>query len=339
MEKISEWLTSMFEEHPLSLLFYVLGALLLLLGVSNGFNLPVLNQVASDPNFRWVCVVLGVLGFAFGTFIYYRPPKNSDKKPKDFWQVLLGAQPNKNVYVILSAKQGFEWEQGTPIAKPGHTALLSYNEVIAFLGLQDALQQIKLQRIKERLILVHGGVEDSQNRSINIPDFPVDETLIIIGSPHANKVCQSILSSPRIPQLPFRFETNENGKCINLYQDEKGQWRKNPVAFFPSFIDEPGSPVDDLEEDFGIILRVTNPRDADGKNKILIMGGNHGLGTESAVSFVADKDRVKSLHDFVKDQDFEALFQAAVSKKRGLNIGIRKLAVLKNGVWVPIPIA
>jgi len=192
MEKFSEWLTSKFE-HPLSPMFFFLGALLLLLGVSNGLNLPVLNQVASDANLRWVCLVLGVLCFVVSIFVYYQPPKDSDKskqKANNFWHVLLGTHSKENIHVILSAKQGFEWEQGTPTLKPGHTALLSYNEVVAFLRLQDALQQIK-----ERLILVHGDA-----------DFPDDKTLIIIGSPNANKVCQRILSSPKIPQLPFRFD-------------------------------------------------------------------------------------------------------------------------------------
>lgn len=249
-------------------------------------------------------------------------------KANDFLQVLLGTQTDKNVYVILSAKQGFEWEQGTPISKPGHTALLSYNEVVAFLKLKDALKQIK-----ERLILVHGDIEDSL--------FEIDETLIIIGSSHANKVCQSILSSKKIPQIPFRFDKNEKGKgkCINIYQDENGNWSQNPLESFPNFANESSITVDKIKEDFGIILRVTNPRDESGKNKVLIMGGNNGFGTESAVSFVADKDRVNFLHDLVKDQDFEALFQAAANKRQGLKPGIRRLAVLKNGVWIPVKIA
>jgi hypothetical protein len=335
MEKFWEWLTSKFE-HPLSPMFFFLGALLSLLGVSNGLNLPVLNQVVSDANSRWVCLGLGVLCLVTSIFIYYLSPGKSNKK--DFWQVLLGTQPKEYIYVVPSAKQGFEWVEGIPTPKPGHTALLSYNEVIAFFRLQDALQQFK-----ERLILVHGGVEDSKNKSINIPDFPEDETLIIIGSLHANKICQSILSHKEMPQLPFRFERNEKGKCINFYyQDEEGNWSGNPLESFPPLplANNPNSNADEkLEEDFGIILRVTNPKDADHKNKVLIMGGNNGFGTESAVNFVADKNRVKFLNDTVQDQDFEALFHASVNKQHGLRLGILKLAVLKNGRWKLIPIA
>jgi len=326
MEKFSEWLSSKFE-NPLIPMFFFLGVLLLLLGVSNGLNLPILNQIVSDANFRWICLVLGVLCLVISIFIYYRLPKDSGRSnKKDFWQILLGKHPKEYIYVVPSAKQGFEWEKGKPIRKPGHTALLSYNEVIAFFRLQNALP-----KIKERLILVHGDAE-----------FPDDKTLIIIGSSNANKVCKRILSSPEIPQLPFRFGTNKKGKCINLYQNETGGWSKKPLESFPPLplTNNPNSTTDKkIEKDFGIILRVTNPRDADHKNKVLIVGGNHGFGTESAVNFVVDKNRVKFLTDTVQDQDFEALFQAAVNAQQGLGLGIRKLAVLKNGVWIPIPIA
>lgn len=261
----------------------------------------------------------------------------------DFWQVLLGTHPNEKVYVIPSAKQGVEWRNGIPTSKPGHTAQLSYNEVVAFLRLRDSLQSIK-----ERLILVHGGIRDSQNTNDITSDFPQEAeggTLIIIGSSHANKFCDDILADLKIPKLPFRFEEKEKKiqedqqkketyKCINLYQDETGQWIKKPISF-------PGSEVDEIKEDFGIILRVTNPWDGGGTHKVLIMGGSHGLGTESAVNYVASKESLKFLNDKVQDKDFEALFQAYVSRQRGhgLRLSIRKLAVLENGVWVPVRIA
>lgn len=77
MEKIAEWLTSKFK-HPLSPLFFFLGMLLVLLGVSNGLSLPILNQLASDPNFRWACLVLGVLCLVASIFIFYHPPEVAD---------------------------------------------------------------------------------------------------------------------------------------------------------------------------------------------------------------------------------------------------------------------
>ena len=102
--------------------------------------------------------------------------------------------------------------------------------------------------------------------------------------------------------------------------------------------DELSSKEDVLGEDFGIVLRITNPFDASGKNKVLILGGNHGFGTESAVRYVADKERMKRLTDIVQDQDFEVLFQAFASRKHGLRLGKRKLAVLKNGKWQQVDV-
>ncbi len=78
MEKLTEWLTSKFQ-HPLSLLFFVLGALLILLGVSNGLNIPVLNQVILDPNYRWMAVVIGCVSCLLAVAMYYRPPKASSE--------------------------------------------------------------------------------------------------------------------------------------------------------------------------------------------------------------------------------------------------------------------
>jgi len=77
MEKFGEWVISKFK-HPLSLMFFILGTLLVLLGVSNGLNLPVLDQLASDPNFRWACLALGVLCFIPSVFIFYHPPNVAD---------------------------------------------------------------------------------------------------------------------------------------------------------------------------------------------------------------------------------------------------------------------
>ncbi len=265
-------------------------------------------------------------------------PKDTPQLPqvnkKDFWQIFLnGISSNENIYAVLSAKQGFEWAEGKPAKESGHTVLLSYNEVAAFFELEQELQQIK-----ERLILVHGGIKDPRGGGIIIPEFRKDGTLIIIGSPNANKLCQRILSLGTLLGLPFRFGVNEKGKCIHVYQDEKGEWSEQPLVSFPSLADEPNSKDDVLGEDFGIILRITNPLDASDKNKALILGGNHGFGTESAVRYVADKERMKQLTDIVQDQDFEILFQAFVSGNYGLRLGIRKLAILKDGEWQQVDV-
>jgi hypothetical protein len=77
MEKFTDMITGF--KHPLSPMFFFLGVLLLLLGVSNGLNLPILNQLASDANFRWACLALGVLCLIASIFIFYRPPKEFEE--------------------------------------------------------------------------------------------------------------------------------------------------------------------------------------------------------------------------------------------------------------------
>jgi hypothetical protein len=60
-------------------LFFLLGALLVLLGVTEDLNLPILNQLALDANFRWACLTLGVLCLIASLFILYRPPNESEQ--------------------------------------------------------------------------------------------------------------------------------------------------------------------------------------------------------------------------------------------------------------------
>jgi len=42
-------------------LVLVFGFLLILLGVTTGFNVPWLKQLVPDPNFRWVSISIGVV--------------------------------------------------------------------------------------------------------------------------------------------------------------------------------------------------------------------------------------------------------------------------------------
>jgi DNA-binding HxlR family transcriptional regulator len=78
MEKFSEWITSKFR-HPLSPMFFFLGIVLVIIGVSNGIKLPILSQVASTPELRWVNIILGVFCWIISIFIYYRPPQEEGK--------------------------------------------------------------------------------------------------------------------------------------------------------------------------------------------------------------------------------------------------------------------
>jgi hypothetical protein len=110
MEKFTELMTSKFK-HPLSPMFFFLGVLLVLLGVSNGLSLPILNQLASDANFRWACLALGILCLIASIFIFYHPPKEfeeSTRKPSG----AIGTIPEELTMTfsrrraILSIKQG-----------------------------------------------------------------------------------------------------------------------------------------------------------------------------------------------------------------------------------------
>jgi len=75
MEKISEWLSNKFQ-HPLSLVFFLLGGLLILLGVSTGFDIPLLKKLAPDTNYRVACLAIGGVCCLVAIIVYYRPPKN-----------------------------------------------------------------------------------------------------------------------------------------------------------------------------------------------------------------------------------------------------------------------
>jgi len=79
MEKIIDWLTEKFSS-PLSLLFFILGVLLLLLGLSK--EIPFLEKSLSPAvEYRWVALIAGGISLSLALFIYYNPPKKkSDNK-------------------------------------------------------------------------------------------------------------------------------------------------------------------------------------------------------------------------------------------------------------------
>ena len=76
VEKLTQWLTEAFQ-NPLSPLFFVLGAFFILLGVSNGFNLPGLNQIVPEAHFRGISVLVGIACCVFAVWLYYHPPSDS----------------------------------------------------------------------------------------------------------------------------------------------------------------------------------------------------------------------------------------------------------------------
>lgn len=74
MEKILEWVSSKFQ-NPLSFFFFLLGAVLILLGISTGINIPVLQNLVPDPNHRSISLIIGIVSCSLAVLIYYRPPK------------------------------------------------------------------------------------------------------------------------------------------------------------------------------------------------------------------------------------------------------------------------
>jgi hypothetical protein len=254
-----------------------------------------------------------------------------------FWHVLTqGMKPDEQIRIVLSAKWGVDYENGKPTRKPGHTVQVSYNEVVTFFRFQHVLDETG-----HSVELVYGGIHDFAANRVTAPDFPDDGTLLILGSKHANDICRRILSSDRLADIPFRYEmTSKSGKCIHVYQDDSGKYHKKPIASFPPvpLRGRCGSKRRDsaLDVDYGIILRATNPLDRTGSRKVLILGGNHGFGTESAIQFITDLANCSALNDAVGGHDFELLFDASVGRNRGLKLGILRLGLLEDGKWLPL---
>jgi hypothetical protein len=76
MDSFTEWITSKFQ-HPFSLLFFLLGVILILLGLTTGFSVPVLQQLALDKDYRWTAIIIGMVFIILSIVVYYRPPKSS----------------------------------------------------------------------------------------------------------------------------------------------------------------------------------------------------------------------------------------------------------------------
>ncbi|MBN2440110.1 MAG: toll/interleukin-1 receptor domain-containing protein [Spirochaetales bacterium] len=223
-----------------------------------------------------------------------------------FWRFLINERNrSENTYVLLSAKPSVEFEQGKPTGKTGHTITVSYNEFSAMVNLEQ-----ELDLLRNKLKIIHGGVfMPGKNGSgeLIIPDFPKYANLILIGSTHANIICNEIMGVLKESGLPFVYgvinEGEQSEKCI-----ESRQGMKYPAQIQKSRHIDSGDPMQ-LDEDYGIILRVTNPFPGGEKNKVLILGGNHGLGTEACIKFVTNRDLIKFLREKTEDNDFEALFK------------------------------
>ncbi|NMG07630.1 hypothetical protein [Brasilonema sp. UFV-L1] len=81
--KVLESTQEFIERHPLSFLFFILGTLLILLGVTDKLNLPVFKQIVSNGDYRLASLVLGVIFLLVTIFLYYLPPQGTAVIPKE----------------------------------------------------------------------------------------------------------------------------------------------------------------------------------------------------------------------------------------------------------------
>lgn len=71
--KIIESLQIFIERHTLSFLFFLLGALLIILALTTNLNLPVIKGVAPYAEYRLASLVLGIIFVLLATLLYYLP--------------------------------------------------------------------------------------------------------------------------------------------------------------------------------------------------------------------------------------------------------------------------
>lgn len=74
IEKLLNSLQKFIEQHPLSFLFFILGTLLCIVGLTDGVQGVVVNQ-----NFRLASLVIGGLSLLISAITYYLPPPNKKK--------------------------------------------------------------------------------------------------------------------------------------------------------------------------------------------------------------------------------------------------------------------
>lgn len=127
---------------------------------------------------------------------------------------------------------------------------------------------------------------------------------------------------------PYRFDAENDKKVIQIYQDEDGK-----------LTDEPKDSVyrKNKKEDYGIILRIANPFVSRREMKVLILAGNHGFGTESAIKFVSGPECIKLLPDTVKESDLAILFHTNIFGKETEELSIMRLSKWDGKTWDSIP--
>ncbi len=128
MDKFYEWLSQKFV-HPLSPLFFLLGAILILLGLSTDLNIPQLSKLAVEYEFRWPSIFIGITFMIISIFLYYKPPQGmilQNTKSNDHNDQLSFLELIKKLKTILN-ESGFTPDLIIGIARGGLpvSALLS----------------------------------------------------------------------------------------------------------------------------------------------------------------------------------------------------------------------
>jgi hypothetical protein len=80
MDSPFDWLTSKFKQQPLSLAFFVFGAILVLLGITGKLNIPYLGSpLAANEAHQVISIALGSCLLVIAIFVYYHPPAEKRK--------------------------------------------------------------------------------------------------------------------------------------------------------------------------------------------------------------------------------------------------------------------
>ncbi len=239
-----------------------------------------------------------------------------------FWKCFLSEKkPEANVYVLLSSKIGVDYAKGKATGKKGHTVLVSFNEFDAALRLQRELGDLR-----NNLRIVKGGVKIGSNEDdIDISEFPKGENLILFGSTHANLTCEEIMNHIN---PPYQFRSTKNKEADKYIFTKNGRFPKEN-----EHIEIDDGDFSEITKDYGILLRITNPLDRENKNKVLILAGNHGYGTQAAINFISEPKYIKVLRNEVGDKDFEALFVSTFMKKQLIDLQLLKISIFEYGKW------
>jgi hypothetical protein len=193
-------------------------------------------------------------------------------KLKEFRDLFFPGSKNTRVCAVLSAKGGIEYEggrpivdlvNGVPVVRPGHTRLLSFNEIRGYLELKRVLAKGSSE--EAALELCHAQQVDLAMEALEHGNG------IVVGSPHANVISRRLLNHRALMHMPFRFRTLGHEKVIEHIPS-------GALYAAATEADE------EVSTDVGLVLKVTNPF-APG-SKVLLLAGNHGFGTEAALRFV-----------------------------------------------------